>query len=81
MVWARPELNFGLRTYAGVNMSKPRAAASFSKRRSLGENDQRRARPGGVEYPQVRAGLILTMDQTFSVENSRIVEEKAIPCG
>ncbi len=31
-----------------------------------------------LEYPQVRAGLILMMDRTFSAEANRIVIEKAI---
>lgn len=31
-----------------------------------------------LEYPQVRAGLILMMDRTFSPEQNRIVVEKAI---
>jgi adenosine deaminase len=32
----------------------------------------------GLEYPQVRAGLILMMDRTFSTELNAIVVEKAI---
>lgn len=31
-----------------------------------------------LEYPQVRAGLILMMDRTFTAEQNRIVVEKAI---
>src|SRR3954464_5188500 len=31
-----------------------------------------------LEYPQVRAGLILMMDRTFSAEQNRVVVEKAI---
>src|SRR3954452_19193776 len=31
-----------------------------------------------LEYPQVRAGLILMMDRTFSAEQHRVVVEKAI---
>ncbi|HKU58179.1 MAG TPA: amidohydrolase family protein [Gaiellaceae bacterium] len=31
-----------------------------------------------LEYPQVRAGLILMMDRTFSVEQNMVVVEKAI---
>jgi adenosine deaminase len=34
-----------------------------------------------LEYPQVRAGLILMMDRTFSVEQNMIVIEKAIRYG
>jgi adenosine deaminase len=32
----------------------------------------------GLEYPQVRAGLILMMDRTFTAEQNAIVVEKAI---
>jgi adenosine deaminase len=32
----------------------------------------------GLEYPQVRAGLILMMDRTFTAEQNMIVVEKAI---
>src|SRR5437879_4244724 len=32
----------------------------------------------GLEYPQVRAGLILMMDRTFSAEQNSIIVEKAI---
>src|SRR5206468_5250455 len=31
-----------------------------------------------LEYPQVRAGLILMMDRTFSAEQNSIIVEKAI---
>src|SRR5205814_7586693 len=31
-----------------------------------------------LEYPQVRAGLILMMDRTFSPEQSMVIVEKAI---
>src|SRR5207302_4335709 len=31
-----------------------------------------------LEYPQVRAGLILMMDRTFSAEQNAVVVEKAI---
>src|SRR5205809_4170531 len=37
-----------------------------------------------LEYPQVRAGLILMMDRTFTGEQNSIIVEKAIhwaPCG
>src|SRR3989454_1569996 len=32
----------------------------------------------GLEYPQVRAGLILMMDRTFSAEQNMVIVEKAI---
>jgi adenosine deaminase len=32
----------------------------------------------GLEYPQVRAGLILMMDRTFSAEQNTVIVEKAI---
>ena len=31
-----------------------------------------------LEYPQVRAGLILMMDRTFTAEQNSIIVEKAI---
>src|SRR3954451_18772147 len=33
----------------------------------------------GLEYPQVRAGLILMMDSTFTERQNAIIVEKALP--
>src|ERR671923_102690 len=35
----------------------------------------------GLEYPQVRAGLILMMDRTFDERQNRVIVEKAISWG
>src|SRR6266536_319946 len=53
-----------------VTVSDPRGVVILAALRGLGR--------ASLEYPQVRAGLILMMDRTFTAEQNSIIVEKAI---
>src|SRR5688500_6413247 len=72
--------------YRTQNMTTPEPRFNPMKRNRGGEQDldhiimsaTRGLDSAGLEYPRVRAGLILMMDRTFTHEQNEIIVEKAI---
>src|SRR5213594_4022423 len=56
-----------------VTVSDPRGVANLDALAAIRGLDR-----ASLEYPQVRAGLILMMDRTFTAEQNSIIVEKAI---